>query len=97
MFVHGGGFVRGTKHAPGSPFYDNVMVLAARNGMVGVNVEYRLAPQFKWPSGNEDLGAAVRYVADNISRYGGDPNRIFLMGHSAGASLVANYVAQPQF
>ncbi len=97
MFVHGGGFVRGTKHAPGSPYYDNVMVWAVRNGMIGVDVEYRLAPQFKWPSGNEDLGAAVRYVADDISRYGGDPNRIFLMGHSAGASLVANYVAQPQF
>src|SRR5262249_2696512 len=46
MFVHGGGMIRGTKHAPGSPYYDNIMLFAARHGMVGVNVEYRLAPQF---------------------------------------------------
>jgi acetyl esterase/lipase len=45
MFVHGGAYVGGNKRPPGSPFYDNVMVWAARNGMVGVNVEYRLAPQ----------------------------------------------------
>src|SRR5262249_30525792 len=44
MFVHGGGLVRGVKRAPGSPFYDNIMVWAVRNGMIGVNVEYRLAP-----------------------------------------------------
>jgi triacylglycerol lipase len=45
MFVHGGGFIRGTKRAPGSPFYDNIMLWATRNGIIGINVEYRLAPQ----------------------------------------------------
>jgi acetyl esterase/lipase len=97
MFVHGGGFTRGIKRAPGSAFYDNVMVFAARNGMVGVNVEYRLAPEFVWPSGVEDLAAAVAFVGDRIASYGGDPGRIFLMGHSAGASHVAGYVSHPQF
>jgi acetyl esterase/lipase len=97
MFVHGGGYVRGTKHAPGSPFYDNVMVFAARHGMVGVNVEYRLAPQFPWPAGVQDMGAAVRFVNDQIASYGGDPNRVFLMGHSAGAGHVAAYVSHPEF
>jgi acetyl esterase/lipase len=97
MFVHGGGFVRGIKRAPGSAFYDNVMVFAARNGMVGVNVEYRLAPEFAWPSGIQDLAAAVAFARDNIARFGGDPNRVFLMGHSAGASHVAGYVSHPEF
>jgi pimeloyl-ACP methyl ester carboxylesterase len=97
MFVHGGGFVRGSKHDPGSAFYDNVMVFAARNGMVGVNVEYRLAPEFAWPSGLQDLAAAIAFVRDNIASYGGDPNRVFLMGHSAGASHVAGYVSHPGF
>jgi len=97
MFVHGGGFVRGTKRAPGSPFYDNIMLFAARNGMIGVNVEYRLAPQFSWPSGGEDLGMAVRWVADTVASHGGDPNRVFLMGHSAGATHVAIYVSHPEF
>ncbi len=97
MFVHGGGYVRGNKHAPGSPYYDNIMVFAARHGMVGVNVEYRLAPAAPWPAGVEDMGAAVRFVDDKIANYGGDPNRVFLMGHSAGAGHVAAYVSHPEF
>jgi acetyl esterase/lipase len=66
MFAHGGGYVAGNKRSPGSAFYDNIMVFAARHGMVGVNVEYRLAPEFPWPAGVEDTGAAVRFVNDNI-------------------------------
>jgi len=97
MFVHGGGMIGGTKHAPGSPFYDNIMLFAAHHGMVGINVEYRLAPQFPWPAGNEDLAAAVRYVADKAADFSADPNRIYLMGHSAGATHVASYVSHPEF
>ncbi len=97
MFVHGGEYIRGTKRAPGSPFYDNVMVWAARNGMVGVNVEYRLAPQHPWPAGAEDMGAAVRWTGEHIATYGGDPARIFLMGHSAGGTHVSTYVAHQEF
>ncbi len=97
MFVHGGGYVRGNKRPLGSPFYDNIMVFAARHGMVGVNVEYRLAPEFAWPAGVEDVGAAVRFVGDKITSYGGDPARVFLMGHSAGAGHVAAYVSHPEF
>ena len=97
MFVHGGGMIRGIKRAPGSPFYDNIMLFAAHHGMVGVNVEYRLAPQFPWPAGNEDLAAAVRLVVDKAADFGADPNRIYLMGHSAGATHVASYVSHPEF
>jgi acetyl esterase/lipase len=97
MFVHGGGMIRGNKRPPGSAFYDNVMLFAVRHGMVGVNVEYRLAPQHAWPAGNEDLGAAIRLVADKAAELGADPNRIFLMGHSAGATHVASYVSHPEF
>ena len=97
MFVHGGGMIRGNKHPPGSAFYDNVMLFAARHGMVGVNVEYRLAPQHAWPAGNEDLAAAIRLVADKATDLGADPSRVFLMGHSAGATHVASYVSHPEF
>jgi triacylglycerol lipase len=97
MFVHGGAYIRGEKRRPGSPFYDNVMLWAARHGMVGVNLEYRLAPQDPWPAAVEDLGAAVRFVADNVKTYGGNPQRIYLMGHSAGATHVATYVSHKEF
>ena len=97
MFMHGGRYTRGDKHNPGSAFYDNIMLFAARHGMVGVNLEYRLAPQNPWPAAVEDLGTAVRFVADNAKTYGANPERIFLMGHSAGATHVATYVAHKEF
>jgi triacylglycerol lipase len=97
VFVHGGGFTGGNKSTPGSPFYDNVALFAARNGIVGVNMTYRLAPQHPWPAGPEDVGAALGWVRDNIARYGGDPSRIVLFGHSAGATHAGTYAAMPQF
>jgi acetyl esterase/lipase len=97
MFMHGGRYTRGDKRRPGSPFYDNIMLFAARHGMVGVNLEYRLAPKDPWPAAVEDLAAAVRFVAGNVNTYGGNPGRIFLMGHSAGATHVATYVAHKEF
>ncbi|MGP8123104.1 MAG: alpha/beta hydrolase [Xanthobacteraceae bacterium] len=97
IFVHGGGFVAGDKHPPGSPFYDNVMLWALKEGFVGVNMTYRLAPQSPWPAGAEDVASVVRWVADNIAARGGDPARVYLMGHSAGAVHVASYVSHPEF
>ena len=97
IFVHGGGFTGGNKSTPGSPYYDNVPLWAARNGMIGVNITYRLAPQAPWPAGAEDVGAALRWTIDNIARFGGDPQRIFLFGHSAGATHAGTYAAMPQF
>jgi triacylglycerol lipase len=94
VFVHGGAFTLGDRRSPpGAPFYDNIMLFAARHGLVGVNVTYRLAPQHQWPAAAEDLGAAIRWVGEHIAAHGGDPVRVFLMGHSAGAAHVAGYVA----
>ena len=98
IYVHGGAFTGGNKRGPdNSPFFDNIALFAARNGMVGVNITYRLAPQHQWPAGAEDVGAAVRWVGANIAGHGGDPARVVLMGHSAGAVHAASYVAQPKF
>lgn len=93
VFVHGGGFTRGDKHMQGSPFYDNVGAWAAHNGLVGVTIDYRLAPQSQWPSGIEDLTALVRWLKRHARQYGGDPHRIVLWGHSSGAAHVADYLA----
>jgi homoserine O-acetyltransferase len=94
IYVHGGGFVAGSKHAPGSPFYDNINLWAVRHGMVGVNMTYRLAPAAKWPAGAEDVGRAIAWVRANIAARGGDPARVYVMGNSAGATHVADWLAQ---
>jgi triacylglycerol lipase len=92
VFVHGGGFVGGEKHTPGTPRYDTVGAWAVRHGWVGVNITYRLAPEHKWPAGAQDLAAAVAWIRDNIAAYGGDPGKIVVSGNSAGAVHVASYV-----
>jgi acetyl esterase/lipase len=97
IFVHGGAFVAGNKRTGTSPFYDNIMLWAVKNGFVGVNATYRLAPQSQWPGAAEDLAAVVQWVSDNIASRAGDPARVFLMGHSAGAVHVASYVSHPEF
>jgi acetyl esterase/lipase len=97
IFVRGGAFVSGDKHLPGSPFYDNIMLWAAKNGFVGVNVNYRLAPQAMWPAGAEDVAGVVQWVSANIAARGGDLARVYLMGHSAGAVHVASYVSHREF
>jgi triacylglycerol lipase len=97
IYVHGGGFTAGDKRAPGSPFYDNVMLWAVKNGFVGVNVTYRLAPQAVWPSAAEELAAAIEWVSDKIAERGDNPAQIYPMGHSAGAVHVASYVSHPEF
>ncbi|KRA80495.1 alpha/beta hydrolase [Altererythrobacter sp. Root672] len=93
VYVHGGGFVMGDKRSTETPFYDNIGTFAAQQGMIGVTINYRLAPASKFPSGPEDLGAVVSWLKANVAKYGGDPNKIVLSGQSAGASHVASYVA----
>jgi acetyl esterase/lipase len=97
IFIHGGAFVAGDKHSARSPFYDNIALWAARHGFIGVTMTYRLAPQSPWPAGAEDIALAVNWVAGNIGSRSGDGSRIYLLGHSAGATHVASYVSHPEF
>ena len=60
-----------------------------RHGYVVVVPDYRLYPQARFPAFVEDAAAAVRWAYDNVAAHGGDPRRIFLMGHSAGAHIAA--------
>ncbi|WP_326540597.1 alpha/beta hydrolase [Pseudorhodoferax sp.] len=84
VFIPGGGFVRGDKQS-----YQAVGAALARLGCVGVVANYRLAPDFVWPSGAEDVAAIVDFVADGIAAHGGQPDHIVVVGQSAGASHVA--------
>lgn len=95
LFVHGGAYVRGDKRTPGTPYHDNVAVWAARSGFVGVNMTYTLAPQNPYPGGAVDIAAALQWLHANIAAFSGDPDAITLVGHSAGATHAACYVARP--
>lgn len=92
VYFHGGGYVAGARNPLPGLIYDNVPTFFARHGCIGVNATYRLAPAHKWPAGAEDVGAVVKWLAANISQYGGDPAKIYVMGQSAGASHVATWV-----
>lgn len=92
LFVHGGGFVRGEKRSDEHPFGASVGRFAARHGLLGAVMGYRLAPEFRWPSGGEDVAAAVAWLVANVAEYGGDPARIVLLGTSAGSVHVATFL-----
>lgn len=86
LFVHGGGFVRGDKKD-----VQNIGRWFARHGVVTVTMNYRFAPQSTWPSGAEDVKAALEWIGQNAAAHGGDPKKIFVAGNSAGAMHVADY------
>ena len=91
LFVHGGAYVGGERNIT-PEIYANVAKWFARNDCIGVNVEYRLAPEAMYPEGARDVGHAVEWVHENIHAFGGDPSRILLIGHSSGGTHVASYV-----
>ncbi|MGO1768926.1 MAG: alpha/beta hydrolase [Microbacterium sp.] len=92
IFVHGGGFVRGAKDSESGPFFGNIGSWAVQQGWVAVVINYRLAPEHRYPSGARDVAASVTWAVENISTHGGDPTRIFLSGQSAGSMHVADYI-----
>ncbi len=90
LFVHGGAFVDGEKDRS-TEVYSNVCNWFARHGIVGINVEFRLAPEFAYPSGTIDVGLAAQWAVDNAASIGADPAKLFVFGHSAGAAHTASY------
>lgn len=80
VFIHGGGWRSGDPHD-----YRFMARALAPQGYAVVLAGYRLYPKARYPGMLEDGAAALRWVADNARAKGGDPNRVVLMGHSAGA------------
>lgn len=96
LFVHGGGFLVGDKgsHFDAQDGWVNAHVgrWAAANGMLGAVMNYRLAPAETWPAGAEDVSAAVDWLRAHAAAHGGDPDRIVLVGTSAGAVHVSGFL-----
>jgi len=92
LWVHGGGFVRGEKHSDEHPYNAHMGRFAARHGLLGAVMNYRLAPEHRYPSGGEDVGLAIDWLRREAPARGGDPERIFAVGTSAGAVHVATHL-----
>ena len=84
IFWHGGSWTGGSKS-----FYRFVGAALAERGFVAVLPDYRLFPEVKFPQFMDDGARAVAWVRKHGHEYGGDPERIVLMGHSAGAHMAA--------
>ena len=88
VWFHGGGLRSGEKSIP-KPLRDQGVAVVAAN--------YRLFPQARCPEYIEDAAAAVAWVFDNIHAYGGDRERIFVSGHSAGGYLTSMVGMAPSY
>lgn len=84
IFVHGGAWSSGSK-----TLYMPMGMTFARAGIGTVVVNYRLSPKVKHPAHIEDVAKAFAWTCENIGKYGGRTNRIFVSGHSAGGHLVS--------
>jgi acetyl esterase/lipase len=87
VWVHGGGFVSGDKQHPLLAVMKPDFFLS--RGFVFASVNYRLAPQYRFPAQGHDMAAALAHLYDHAEDFGGNPGQIFLIGDSAGAQLVS--------
>ncbi|WP_375444557.1 alpha/beta hydrolase [uncultured Fibrella sp.] len=84
VFIHGGNWNSGSKN-----IYWFIGRRLAKQGIVAVIISYRLSPGVLVPAMATDCAQAVAWTSLHIANYGGDPNRIYVMGHSAGGGLAA--------
>lgn len=91
IFVHGGGWTEGDKNlrAGGVEIYSNIGAFYASHGVGVAVISYRLQPEFTWRQQVEDVARAVVAARRTVQEHGGDPDGLFLSGHSAGAQLAA--------
>lgn len=92
VFIHGGSWDTGKK--------DTYWFLGrnfARKGKVFVAINYPLAPEAQYQEMGYDCAKAIKWVKENIKQYGGNPDKIFLMGHSAGGHLAALINQDPKY
>ena len=89
LYVHGGGWIKGTREK----IYQ-LDDFATERGWMLVSTDYRPVPRTNIDGQVSDVVRALRWVRANIKRYGGDPKRIVIMGHSAGSHLVSLVAAK---
>ncbi len=92
VFLYGGGWETGDR-----AMYRFLGAALAAHGAVVFIPDYRLHPAVQFPAFMDDGAAAVAWAHANATRFGGDPHRLFLMGHSAGAQIAALLALDPEY
>jgi acetyl esterase/lipase len=92
LFFHGGVWQRGDKAA-----YTKVGQALARRGILTLVVNYRLTPAVQHPGHVQDAARATAWALENLERFGGRKDRVFLSGHSAGGHLVTLLLFEPSY
>jgi acetyl esterase len=93
ILVHGGGWSNGSKQAE---FIKPLFPVLDGSGLAWFSIDYRLSPKYQHPAAAEDVEQAIRYVKNHAREFRVDPNRLALMGESAGGHLVALVAAHHQ-
>jgi acetyl esterase/lipase len=94
VWFHGGGLTGGDK---AGETHAAIAGSLAERGIGVASVNYRLSPRAQFPAYVEDAAASVAWVLDNIERYGGSPEKVFVSGHSAGGYLAAMVGVDAQY
>lgn len=92
FFIHGGSWTSGDRSQ-----YPPLGNRYASEGIVTVVPSYRLAPKFPFPAQIDDVTAAFAWTVQHVAEFGGDTNRIFIGGHSAGGHLAALLALDPKY
>lgn len=92
VFIYGGGWEEGDRG-----MYRFVGAALAAAGIVTVIPDYRVFPEVRFPGFLEDAAGAVRWTREHAGRFDGDPDRMVLIGHSAGAHIAGMLAMDPQW
>src|ERR1700693_5739210 len=84
ILIHGGGFDEGSRSTNVRPLFD----VLANAGFAWFSIDYRMAPEFRFPQASEDVNSAIRWVKANASENRIDVSKIAIVGESAGGFLV---------
>lgn len=98
IFVHGGNWDAGDKslRVGGVDVYRNIGRFYAARGIGVAVIDYRLQPAVTWREQVNDVAAATAWIYAHVAEYGGNANRIYLGGHSAGAQLACHVALDPR-